>query len=300
MTDWKPKLPVTRSLVERILADQYPELELAQLTHIAAGWSHDVWRCNDTLLRFPHQQYASASATTLTALEQLSKLLPIQIPVVARVGQPTPTYPASFAAYRWIPGEMPHTLPLTDRDRSAIATPLAEVLRALHSVPTEAAKEWGVPITDKAGELALRAIRAQERATQLASTPYAQLASMSATALTSPPVDCPASDYRLVHGDLHAGQVLLGPALQLVGILDWDDVRIGDPAYDLMMVYSFLPATTANKFWQTYGEFPGKVRAKHLALSYGLAFLAQAVSEGDVPMASEAAWGLKNALVSIA
>lgn len=294
-TNWKP-VPLSRDLVERLLFDQFPELERNKLLYITAGWSHDVWRCGDTLFRFPHQHCTSVSDEAVSILEQLAKLLPIRIPIATHHGEPTPEYPGAFVGYKWISGAQPSDLSLGESARAGLAGPLAQVLRVLHNIPTEVAKSWGVATTDKQGELALRAERGQHRATQLANSRYASLAADSAAAMSPPPPPCPSSEHRLVHGDLHGGQLLLDPSLQIVGIVDWDDLRVGDPAYDLHLVYALLPASATADFWEAYGPFKGMARARHLALSYGLAFLAQAVSDDDAEMADEAALGLERTL----
>ena len=92
-------------------------------------------------------------------------------------------------------------------------------------------------------------------------------------------------------------QILLDEQLQLSAIIDWDEVCIGDPAYDLILVYSFLPQAIRPKFWSLYGPSSCKARARHLALSYGLAILAQAVDSAHHNLRDEAAFSLENALI---
>jgi aminoglycoside phosphotransferase (APT) family kinase protein len=41
----------------------------------------------------------------------------------------------------------------------------------------------------------------------------------------------------LLHGDLHAGHLLVDPAGRVVGLIDWADACLGDPAYDLKFLW---------------------------------------------------------------
>ena len=295
-TPWNPQLPVTRSLVEELLR-QCPELDLGELVHVGAGWDHDVWRCGDLLVRFPHQRESLvAAARTAGILAHLADQIPIAIPVPIHIGEAQDGYPGVFVAYRWLPGELPAGLRLTEADRAAAAQPLAHALRALHAIPVAVAQGWGLQQAEIDGELKLRSENGRLRAQQLSDGPYADLARRAAEAMEIPPAECPLAERCVVHGDLHSGQVLLDTRHQLVAIIDWDEVAIGDPAYDLMMVYGFIPPAARAQFWEIYGAFEGQGRARHLALSYGLAILAQSIVADQKHLAGEAAFNLQNAL----
>ena len=40
----------------------------------------------------------------------------------------------------------------------------------------------------------------------------------------------------------------------LVGVIDWGDIHVGDPAIDLAIVHSFLPTSAHAKFREVYGK----------------------------------------------
>lgn len=295
-TPWKPTLPVSAALVHALVQDQCPQLDPDALAYIGAGWDHAVWRCGDTLLRFPHQTCSShAASRQVTALCALSEALPLSIPTPTVVGRATDRYPAVFVGYRWIDGTTPAHLELTTSDRARAAEPLARTLQALHRVPLETGRSWGLAPADR-GNMQLRRDNAVVRAEQLADSPFAALAARAAAAMTPAPPDCLPVDRRVVHGDLHPGQTLFSEDGDLMAIIDWDDMRVGDPAFDLQMVWSFLPSAARPTFWSIYGDFRDHRRARHLALSYGLAILAQAVDSGRPLLTAEAAFGLRNAL----
>ncbi len=294
---WTPDYNVNRALVEEVVRAQAPDLDVAELTYVGAGWDHEVWRCGDVVLRFPHQDdVRELAARKAQVLAQLAGRLPCGCPAPTHLGEASARYPARFVGYRWLAGNMPARLRLSDEERALAAEPIARSLKALHAMSLDEVKHWGVEPADIEGELALRTENAQLRAEQLSSSKYATLAREAADAMLSIPAEVTDSGRRLVHGDLHAGQLLFDDERRFVGIIDWDEVSIGDPAYDLLLVYAFLPRAARAPFWRCYGSFEGKDRARHLAVSYGLAILAQAVDTHGDELRDEAAYGLANAL----
>jgi aminoglycoside phosphotransferase (APT) family kinase protein len=230
-------------------------------------------------------------------LAHLGERLDVQLPERTHRGRPTAEYAGAFAGYRWIKGEsLLRVTALSASERESLVKPLATLLRTLHQFGVPATQKFGLSITDRQEELSLRTEKAQVRAGELASSAFAALSARAAEAMTPAPPPCASADYRLVHGDLHAGQILVDPDRRVTALIDWDDARLGDPAYDLQMVYSFVPPSSRPSFWNIYGPFKGHRRARHLALSYGLAFLGRAMRDGDSELADGAASQLHNAL----
>ncbi len=285
------------SLIARLVGSQFSDLEIRSLSHLATGWSHDVWRCGGTLLRFPLHHNESGIPHNEALLRHLRQHLGVQLPECTHEGSATDEYRFNFAGYRWIQGDSLLQAKISKRDFAALLGPLATLLRTLHQTSPSIPKRFSVATTDRGDELQLRTQSAQKRASELKVTRYAELAFEAAKAMNPAPEPCQASDYRLVHGDLHAGQLLIDSGPRIVALIDWDDVRLGDPAYDLQLVYSFGEPASRGQFWDIYGSCSRKRQARHLALSYGLAFLARACQEGDSELAASAALQLRNALV---
>ena len=57
----------------------------------------------------------------------------------------------------------------------------------------------------------------------------------------------------IVHGDFYVRHLLVDENHHLVGVIDWGDVHIGDPAIDLAIAHSFLPVDAHEKFKRAYG-----------------------------------------------
>ncbi len=294
---WQGSLDVNASLARSLINSQFPELAGRELAQLRAGWDHAVWRCGDIVFRFPHQTGSlDLARRSVQALQQLAPKLPLRIPIPTHQGTPTPAYPGHFVGYRWLAGWLPADLPLTTSDRTRAASTLAGFLHVLHKLEWAESRSWGVAAASDKGSMALRSEKARKRVQQLADTGWARLAADALQAMERPPAEALAGEACLVHGDLHAGQVLLDSNHNLAAVLDWDELAIGDPAFDLIMVYSFLPPSAREDFWRIYGSCKAAARARHLALSYGLAILVQAIHSHDEALREEAAFGLKNAL----
>jgi len=296
-TEWQGSLPVDASLARSLIDSQFPALRGIGLERVGSGWDHVVWRCGETLFRFPHQaESLDLARRSVQALGHLSTRLPLLIPTPTHQGVPEAGYPGHFVGYRWLEGALPAQLPLTEADRRRATPKLAAFLRTLHGIALPEARAWGVPLEDDKGSMVERTEYARKRARQLADTRWAQLGADALAVMEQPPPEASDSAFRLVHGDLHSGQVLFDTSHTITAVIDWDELAIGDPAFDLIMVYSFVPPMAREDFWHRYGDRTAAARARHLALSYGLAILVQALHTEDPVLRDEAAAGLENAL----
>jgi aminoglycoside phosphotransferase (APT) family kinase protein len=72
----------------------------------------------------------------------------------------------------------------------------------------------------------------------------------------------------LVHGDLHIRHLLVDERCGPAGVIDWVDICRGDPAIDLPLFWSMLPASGRAEFLDAYGTVTDAqlLRARVLAL----------------------------------
>ena len=56
-----------------------------------------------------------------------------------------------------------------------------------------------------------------------------------------------------VHGDLHPANVVVADGT-LAGVVDFEDLFAGDPAWDLAAAWVLLPAGAATRFFDAYAE----------------------------------------------
>jgi aminoglycoside phosphotransferase (APT) family kinase protein len=86
-------------------------------------------------------------------------------------------------------------------------------------------------------------------------------------------------DARLIHGDLHAHNVVVEDG-ELQGIIDWGDVCAGDVATDLACVWTLFDRRDDRlAFFSEYGTSADVlVRARGWAVNHGSAMVASGVA----------------------
>lgn len=191
------------------------------VTALGDGEDHWVFAARGHVLRFPKGD-ADALAGEIRLLAWLAPRLPLAVPAYDLVVDG----PRPFAGYPAIPG-----VPALGRDLAIqrLGPTLGRFLRALHALPVEAPAhglseeapaldEWTAEaLEDLAGAEARGHVDADERRALEA-------------ILRSPPPGVPT--IRVLHGDFAAEHVLVADGAP-VGVIDWSDAALGDPARDL-------------------------------------------------------------------
>src|SRR5271169_4624107 len=138
----KDEIEVDEFLVRHLLSTQLPHLSNHPLTKVVPwGTDNAVWRLGDDLLvRLPRIHWASGQVNLeATWLPRLAAFLPVAIPEPIAIGSPDGAYPWHWGVYRWLPGDAAG--PSTINDPIKFAIDLAEVVRALGTIPTDSAPE---------------------------------------------------------------------------------------------------------------------------------------------------------------
>jgi aminoglycoside phosphotransferase (APT) family kinase protein len=84
----------------------------------------------------------------------------------------------------------------------------------------------------------------------------------------------PPEPKAVCHGDLHFRHVLVENG-RMSGVIDWIDLCRGEPALDLQLVWSVLPAEARPAFLAEYGDVDEEtlLRARVVAIHLGAALL---------------------------
>ena len=267
---WEAEHRVDEALAARLIEAQFPELRPARLELLGEGWDNVAWLLRgEIVFRFPRRQIAvELLETERRLLPALALRLPLPIPQPDHVGQPGDGYPWPFLGYRRLPGETACRACLDDRERAAIAAPLARFLAALHAFPVDEARRLGAP-PDRIGRLDLSAKIPEllERMERMRALGYLRDIGPFREILDAGSGLRPSEEVRLVHGDLYVRHLLIGPGRGLAGVIDWGDLHIGDPAVDLILPHAFLPAGAREAFREACGDIPeerwqlGRIRA---------------------------------------
>jgi hygromycin-B 7''-O-kinase len=228
-----------RALVEQIgrrhgLAGE-PEL-------LRGGLVNEAWRIGDAVIRIVHKEGCDGEAAVEARVVPLATAAGIRTPALIAADLSGALAPRPYTIYRRIDGVVLGYLPPDPARYQAAFHELGVQAAALHQIE--------VPPADR-DALRGRAIPDPRRALAQARDAGAVAAATVAAiadwldhvepALGAPPRPC------LVHNDLHPWNLVVDPdTAALVGILDWGDARLGDPAMELTAMPLFaLPAMLA-------------------------------------------------------
>jgi aminoglycoside phosphotransferase (APT) family kinase protein len=266
---WSPELTITQEEASGIIEAQFPLLKPVEIAELGQGFDNTVYIVNNKyVFRFPRKEHA------VQLLKIENQLLPlivdkvnIAIPEPIFFGQATKDYKWPFTGYRLVKGDSPGVL--SNEIRNLSAAPLALFLKKLHLFPIEQAEKMGVPY-DRFERMNIRKRKEMligniKKATELQLVEDTQIAMEWLSTMEVEELDSPVV---LVHGDIHIRNILVNKEGVISGIIDWGDTHLGNPAIDLSIVYSFLPTSGRELFFQIYGEVSADIKmvAKFFAI----------------------------------
>lgn len=238
------EIDIDVGLVARLLAAQFPRWADLPLQPVpSAGTDNALYRLGDDMaVRLPRIHWAVDSVDKEHRwLPRLAPLLPRAIPVPLGKGMPAEGYPWRWSVYRWLEGENPPSDRLADP--GSLARDLAEFVAALQRIdPTDG------PPADRGEPLAMKDAAARTAIEALCgmvdtdATTAAWDAALQTPAWPGPAV--------WVHSDLAPGNVLLVQG-RLSAVIDFGGLGVGDPARDLIVAWTLLPADVRNVFRAT-------------------------------------------------
>jgi aminoglycoside phosphotransferase (APT) family kinase protein len=302
--EWSAEVTVDRDLAYRLIAGQFGALRPTELCLLSEGWDNTVWLVDRRwVFRFPRREAVIPGIQReMALLPRLAPLVPLAIPTPLFFGQPADGYPWPFFGAALIPGTETADGACSDADRCRLARPLAGFLRALHDGDTAAAVDPAGELPSDPmgrGDMELRVPRTAERLAEVE-----RLGMWRAPANVNDVLDAarglgdPGS-YALVHGDLHIRHLLVDDDCIAAGVIDWIDICRGDPAIDLPLFWSLLPAAARGEFLITYGTATHAqlLRARVLALFLSATLAVYAHHEGMTNLEREAISALQRTAV---
>ncbi len=235
-------------LVRRLLRAQFPRWADLEVTEVASqGWDNRTFRLgHDLSVRLPSADgYAPQVDREHRWLPHLGRAMVTPIPAPVAKGTPTPELPRAWSIYRWLEGT-----PLNEAsvvDLAGLAVDLTEFLVRLENVVVPRDAPPPEPSNGFRGGPFGRYLAEAQAAVLVLAGPLREearrwLQEAAEGTWSSQPV--------WVHGDIAAGNLLVGPAGRLAAVIDFGCLAAGDPACDLTAAWTIFDESTRETFRQ--------------------------------------------------
>lgn len=228
------------------IREKFPELPVESIEYVSEGWDSVACLVNGRLIfRFPKRsEVERRMKVEMRLLPRLTPRLPLPIPQPLYLAEtPGRKIPFAFAGYELIQGEQIEDWPPEIGQEEWWRPVLGKFLTALHAFPVAEARELGVQNMDwealGAGQASWREMLArfyqkvqaevfpmlpEEQQIKIAHEFEAFLGNNRFFEF----------ETTLIHGDFTDDHVLLDlEHKRITGVIDFGDVAIGDPAYDV-------------------------------------------------------------------
>ncbi len=214
----------------RRVRKRFPEILYKKIQR-KDGYDHYVIILdNKIVFRFPKQKhFKKLFRYEAPLLQFLSKRISIQVPVYRYVGN-------DFGGYHFIEGKsLLGTKKLTSTQRETLSRQIAHFLTQLHAVHQKDLKKFRIPERNILMEL-WRILKNKRRINTLPLQARVKIA-----IFTERLGEALRRGYKkaLVHGDLSGDHILLDKHNALVGVIDFSDRSISDPARDFCFFWQF-------------------------------------------------------------
>ena len=234
--------PIDEKAVEQILKELGCFGTISQASFLGEGEFSMAWLVNgQSVCRFA--KHATAARTLLREaclLPQVAASLPLPIPrPVCYEVESDP--PLTVAVHSLVAGESmtpEQFFALDNAVQECCARQLASFLADFHKLHVPLAESCGVKQVEYAARYAdVQRIADEHLTTRLDDTDRRYVRNLFDSFLSKKPEQGQIPQV-LLHGDLSPEHVLWSPAQQrVVGILDFGDMEIGDPAWDLVYLW---------------------------------------------------------------
>jgi aminoglycoside 2''-phosphotransferase len=270
-------------MVSLLVAEQFPPLTPVFVTARYEGCDNQAFEVNDEwIFRFPKRADGELPLKReIALLSRVSAAVAIPVPEYRFIAKPGPVFPYMFAGYPKLKGTPAIELPLSLREAMQLARSMGSILSAVHSFSLSDAHELG--LVQAESYLQSNAIEALAELAEIASVLKSELVDRCAAylkATVSP--SAPASRAScLLHGDFSAEHILLSSDGQnIVGVIDWTDAEIGDPAFD----FGYL--------WVWHGEPFVREVLRHYQGDIDPAFIDRACAYGVCSAVADCYYGI--------
>lgn len=297
MSAWKPEVVVDEGLARRLIS-RFDDLRVDSLVLLSEGWDRTVWLVNGYwVFGFPRRAaVVPGLEREIAFLPRLAPLLPLAVPRPAFAGSPSADFPWPFFGSAFLPGQELCDAGLDDSARIRVAVELAGFLQRLHGPDVdEALPAAALPLdANRRADMAHRVPRTREALHELQRLDLWHAPAGLEDLLDEAERLPQSTRLAVVHGDLHFRHVIVDGG-RASAVIDWIDLSRADPAIDLQLYWSFVPAAGRPAFLDAYGPVSDEqlLRARVVALSLCAQLALYGRDEGRTEIEREAIAGLE-------
>jgi macrolide phosphotransferase len=234
--------PEHRALVERL----FPDLTVRSFEPIGDGWTVFTYEVNgDTIVQLPRSPYAGERLRAqMGMLPELARELPAAVPLPTFVSDDP-----EAMGYRKIEG-----IPVDAAPDGPWPERLGRFLSDLHAVLPEILGLRAVSAADVADAFDAELASMREVVFPRLDAETRQRLGVRFDAYLEDPANRRFAPC-VTHGDVGPEHVLVAPDGDLAGVLDWEELAIGDPVVDFTWLLRSRPAD-AERVLAAYGGAP--------------------------------------------
>jgi len=248
MTEAIDRERIDEPLVRELLATQFPQWRELPVRLVRDGGNdHRTFRLGDHLsVRLPAAPgYVPQVRKEQTWLPRLAPELPLPIPPVEGVGEPSALFPAPWSVYGWIPGEPASVAAVSDPQR--FAADLAAFLVRLRAVDATDAPGPGLHSAYRGGPLEHWDEEMGDLLSRVDGRERDLAAGIWRDALAASFTDAPV----WFHGDVALANLLVHDGA-LSAVIDFGCSGAGDPACDTVFRWTSYDAAARAQFRRDY------------------------------------------------
>jgi len=232
---------ISSILVKNLLLQQFPQwVDLDLVALKPEGTDNVMYKLGgDKVVRLPRIEIAVPSLEKeILWLPKLASKLPIPVPKLIGVGDPSIEYPYPWFVYKLLEGSPIGEINILDKEQAAVD--LGQFIIAMQNV-----KYRNSPMCRRGKPLSNRNQETRE-AINLSKDYFDDklLTQLWDFVLKTPAWE---GDPVWIHGDLHPGNLLVKDG-RISAVLDFGLCGIGDPAADLMVAWTVLDKDSRKRF----------------------------------------------------
>lgn len=221
----------------RKIKNEFPEIHWNDYEFINHGWDHQVIILdNKTVFRFPNsQEYLDLLKNEIGLLEYLATKTKTRIPCYKYIAADY-----SFGGYELITGsELTKEIynQTTKDNQKVIINQLADFISDLHSIDLNEVSSFGLDTQNEIEDLGLLKVNTDKYLRQCLSKEELTYVENILNDVAN--IDSNAFTSVLVHADMSDKHIIWDEEIHEIGIIDFSDRSIGDPAHDFAELYDY-------------------------------------------------------------